>query len=315
MRGLLLFDSRMFIMLLVGLRQTDEDGREECEDVSLDEADQRIEQEHEDRESDREHYRSACGSDAEGCEDEDKECQSDNDHVTTHHIGEKTHAEGSRLGEHTEHLDELHDGEGTLQPDRHIRPEDILPIMLAAEHVGNDEGAERQDESYSDITGKVCTAGEDHDKTYEVHHQDKEEGGEQVGGELGSLLAESSLDGIVIDKIEDHFEEALGAGRCFQAIFAIIATHAEHDEHYQESSDEKSCHILGDREIKGTILAIILTIYKDESIDRSLGRVVIAGSREFSHLSINLSLLLGGKGENLHQLILMSGRLITDDKL
>ena len=183
--------------------------------------------------------------------------------------------------------------------------------MLATEHVGNDEGAERQDKSYSDITGKVCTAGEDHDKTYEVHHQDKEEGCEQVGCELGSLLAESSLDGIVIDKIED----ALGAGRCFQAIFAIIATHAEHDEHYQENSDEKSCHILGDREIKGTILAIILTIYIDESIYRSLGRVVIAGSREFSHLSINLSLLLGGKGENLHQLILMSGRLITDDKL
>ena len=110
-----------------------------------------------------------------------------------HHVGEKTDAECGRLCEDTEHLYHLHDGERELQQQRHIRPEYLFPVMLCSEHVRYDESAERQNQSHSDIAGKIGSSRENHNQTREVHHENEEEHGEKVRRELAGVVTKSRL--------------------------------------------------------------------------------------------------------------------------
>ena len=90
---------------------------------------------------------------------EDNAAEAEYHSVPCHHIGKKTDHQGERLGEDTEELDDGHQGDG-LQENRHVRPEDVLPILLVAKQVDGQKRAERQEEGDVDIARYIRTTRE-----------------------------------------------------------------------------------------------------------------------------------------------------------
>ena len=143
--------------------------------------------------------------------------------MAAHHVGEKTDAESRRLREDSEYLDHLHDREGELQEQRNVRPEDILPIMLRTEDIGDYKSHESKDKCDGDIAGKVRTAGEYHDQSHKVHRQDEEETCEQIWRESTRILSERTFDRVIIYERHEKLHEPQTLARGTEATTVIVS--------------------------------------------------------------------------------------------
>ena len=77
-----------------------EDGTKQRKHIGLDEADQRVEQQHEQRESHRDQRRPGTHAHAKlARENEDERHQHDDHHVAAHHVGKKSDHQRHGLGE------------------------------------------------------------------------------------------------------------------------------------------------------------------------------------------------------------------------
>ena len=146
-------------MLLVGLRQTDEDGREECEDVSLNEGNQNFEQGHENGKEQRYYGSSVSENDILFSEDENNAQETQNDDVSCRDVGKQSHGERKWFGEHSQNLHNRHDRNRELQPPRHSRHiYHVLPILFVAAHVGYHKGKQSQTKRYGNVTRYICSS-------------------------------------------------------------------------------------------------------------------------------------------------------------
>ena len=137
-------------------RQTDEDGREHGEHHCLDEAYQTLEAHHEDAHDDAQcRHRQLYGDSLRGYQEDDTR-DGHRDGMTCHHVGEKSDHQGEWLGEDTYELDHGDDGYRRLEPCGYIGPEDVLPVVLVARELHDDERAEGQEERHGDVTRHVA---------------------------------------------------------------------------------------------------------------------------------------------------------------
>ena len=133
--------------------QADEYGREHGEDHCLDEAYQALEAHHEDAHHHRQHRHRQLYSHRLGCHQEDDAGNGDGNGVTGHHVGEKSDHQGERLREDADELNHGNNGDGRLQPCGHIGPEDVLPVVLVARELHDEERAEGQEERHGEPGG------------------------------------------------------------------------------------------------------------------------------------------------------------------
>ena len=161
--------------------QSDEHGAEHGEHHRLNEAYQTLQAHHEDTHEYTECAHAQLHSNDFSRNEEDDTCNGNGYGVSSHHVSEETDHECEGLGENTHELDDGNDGYRCFQPCWHIRPEDILPIMLIAAELHDDEGAESKEECHGDVTGHVAPTRWEGHQTHHVACEDEEEAGEQVG--------------------------------------------------------------------------------------------------------------------------------------
>ena len=152
----------MFVLLLNVLfvfrlhpRQSDEDGGEHREHHRLDEAHQAFEAHHEDAHDDAQARHGELHGNSLSGHEEDDTRDSHRDGMTGHHVGEKSDHQGEGLGEDTYKLDDGNDGYRRLQPRWHVGPEDVLPVVLVARELHDEEGAEGQEEGHGNVARHI----------------------------------------------------------------------------------------------------------------------------------------------------------------
>ena len=142
--------------------ETDEHGAQQREDVSLDESHQNLKTVHEEHHDDADEVETHTVAHAHRPAEEDHTSEAQDDRVACHHVGKETDHKGKRLGEHAEELDYRHERHRVgLEEEWHIRPENILPVLLVAEEVYGHHRAESQEERDVDVSRYVGTTGED----------------------------------------------------------------------------------------------------------------------------------------------------------
>ena len=192
---------------MLWMRQSDIDAGKHREDVCLQECHEQFEAVHKDKheEADCRHRRShACTYLP---RDEDEARKRDYDRMAAKHVGEKTHHQCERLREDAYNLHDRHQRYGTLHHHRHLWPKYLLPILLVAEDVHEQERQYGQEHRYREVTRHVRAAGEYGQKPYEVRDEDKEEHRQQVGRiRAVVLLAYACLDDIVVDIHDEHLD-------------------------------------------------------------------------------------------------------------
>ena len=127
----------MFLM-----RQSYEHRAKHGEHVGLNEGYEELKTVHEQQHNDAERVESETETNAHRPSEEDDAGETQYDSVSCHHIGEETDHERERFGKDTEQLNHRHYGHWVcLQEERHLRPEDFLPIFLVAEEVDGNHRA------------------------------------------------------------------------------------------------------------------------------------------------------------------------------
>ena len=177
-------------------RQPDEHGRKHREDISLDECDKQFKAVHEYPEYYRHdsHCPSYCRPELR--RDEYHRHDAEDERMSRHYVGKQTDHQGERLCEHAEYLDYY---EYRLQPQRHIRPEDVFPVMPVRGEIRQDECTHGQDESYRYVSRDIRSAGEERHYSHQVVYEDEEEHRQQVRGVFCISRPYGVLDDIIID--------------------------------------------------------------------------------------------------------------------
>ena len=121
------------------LRQTDEDGREQGEDVCLKECDEQFETVHEDGEENGDDSHRPVYEGPHLCRNEDDACKAEDDGVPGHDVGEQTDHQREGFCEDSHEFDKGNDRDRYFEPCGHIGPEDLLPVGAAAEEVYGDD--------------------------------------------------------------------------------------------------------------------------------------------------------------------------------
>ena len=147
------------------MRQSDKVGGQDGEDVCLDERHEQFEAIHEDAEEDA--YSGHRGTHpashlsrhkhhAGQCQDDDMSC---------HDVGKETDSQREGFGEHANELDDGHDGQGCLEEDGHVWPEDALVVALGRKAVDGDESSDGAGHCHCDVACQVCSTREDGDES------------------------------------------------------------------------------------------------------------------------------------------------------
>ena len=147
--------------MVLRMCQSDEDGTQHGEHVSLDECHQELQTVHEEYHDKAEQRQTRAEERVERPSDEDDGGERQDDGMSCHHVGKETDHQRKGLGQNTKQFDEGHDGHGVcLQESRHVGPEDFLPVLLVAEEVDGQHGAQRQEERDVDVTRHVGSTRE-----------------------------------------------------------------------------------------------------------------------------------------------------------
>ena len=92
--------------------------------------------------------------------EEDDAGEAQDDCVSCHHVGKETDHESERLGENAEELDNWHQWHRiSLEEYRHMGPEDVFPILLVAEEVDGNHGADGKEERHVDVARTLAPPG------------------------------------------------------------------------------------------------------------------------------------------------------------
>ena len=178
-----------FLSMMFLVRQSDEHRAEHGEHVGLDEGYQKLKTVHEQQHDDAERVESETEANAHRPSEEDDAGETQYDGMACHHIGEETDHESKRLGEHAEKLNHRHYGHGVgLQEERHLGPEDFLPVFLVAEEVDGYHRTYGKEQGDVDVSCHIGTTGEDRYQTYHIGDEDEEEHREKIGSILLVVL-------------------------------------------------------------------------------------------------------------------------------
>ena len=243
---------------MLGVCQSDEDGTEHGEDISLDEGHQELQTVHEEHHHETEQGQSGAEYRIHGPSDED-DCRKRQDNgVTGHHVGKETDHQREGLGDDTEQFDDRHDSHRiSLQESRHIRPEDLLPVLLVAEQVDGQHRTECQKERDVDVARHIGTTREDRQQPKHIGDEDEEEGRQQVRC-VGTvvLFADGVLDEVVVDRHHQHLHHAYESLRhILGGVVLLVPTGtAEEDTQHDDHDNPYLQHTLGDADIHGRTL-------------------------------------------------------------
>src|SRR5512140_473001 len=196
----------LLVVPVVGEALTDEERGEHREDVRLHEPDEELE--HEDR------HRHRDGADRHplAVQRVDEAEQREDDDVPREHVREETDGEGEGLREEAEDLDRHHDApERPRDAAGEVLQPRAEPHRLDGRVLGDDEGEEREGEGDPEVAGRGRRV---RDEPEQVHEQDEEEGGDEVGDEpLAVLLADVLERDLVPHELHEHLEEVVEPAR------------------------------------------------------------------------------------------------------
>jgi len=171
--------------------------------------------------------------------------------MATHHVCKQTHGKSCGLCEHAEYFNDLHDGYRAFQPYGNIGPEDFFPVVLVGHQVGDKECDYGKNESDGDIAGEVSTAGEYHNQAEKVHRKDKEEYGDEIGGKLAGLGAESRLNDTVVDECDKGFYSTEAFAGSLETIFTMEGSEPEEQASDEKHGNEERGDIFCDGNVEG----------------------------------------------------------------
>ena len=244
------------MMFLMG--KSDEHGTQHREDVSLNEGHQQLQEVHEEEHEDAEGVQAETESDTHRPTEEDHAGETEHHGMACHHVGKETDHQGEGFREDTEKFDERHHWRGIgLQEQRHLRPEDLLPVLLVGEDVDGQHCTQGQEEGDVDVTRHVGTTWEYRDQSDEVTRQDEEEHRQQIGCiRPVMLLSYRRHDQVVVDRHHDHLHETneTTRGSILHVVLLIPAGTAEEDDDEHGHHNPDLQHALRDTQVKGTNL-------------------------------------------------------------
>ena len=172
--------------------------------------------------------------------------------MTCKHIGKKPYHQRQRLHQRTEHFYNREKRERKLQHQRHIRPEDILEIMLRSEQVYHKECEESQDAGHGDIACDIGPSREERYDSEQVVQQYPQENRAQVRGELLIIFTYRVLCHARIYHHDNRFHECCQSLRGFiYSIMPAIPAGCPEDEEYEQCAAYHHCQdILGNRQVQ-----------------------------------------------------------------
>ena len=139
-------------------------------------------------------------------------------------------------------------------------PEDVFPILLVAEEVDGNHGADGKEERHVDVARNVGATREYRKQTENVCREDEEEHREQIRSErLEVLLAYRRLDHIVVDGHDEHLHHSDKSARSLTSLVLTLVPasarkeHSNQNEHYYPYL----CHGLRDAQVERTHLRTI----------------------------------------------------------
>ncbi len=166
-------------------------------------------------------------------------------------VGEKPYHKAERLGEDADDLDRRHQRHRHFKPCRHVRPKNVLPVMLVAEQVDNEECEERQHKRHSDVASDVRSSREERDDSHQVVDEYEEERCQQVRRVPSVVRSYTALDNIVLNHGDKHLHQAYTAfGSLLTGIVPSVPPGgSKHDEQQQRAIDHQTGHVLGDGKV------------------------------------------------------------------
>ena len=185
-------------------------------------------------------------------------------------VGEKPDHQTERFGEHTDDLDRRHQRQRHFQPGRHVRPKNVLPIMLVTEYVDDEEREQRQHEGHGDVAGDVGSSREERHDSHQVVYEYEEERCQQVRRVPFVVLSHAALYDIILDHRHEHLHQAYHAFRSLLTgvVLPVPSGGSKHDEQQQSTVDHQAEHVLRDgkvprphlRAVSGTLDYLILVL-------------------------------------------------------
>ena len=175
--------------------------------------------------------------------------------MTSHNVCKESDHQGERLSENTDELNHGDNGYRHLEPCRHIRPEDILPVVLVARELYDDERTESQEERHGDIASHVSRPWWERNQPHYVTSKDEEEAGQQVGRVLLVALAYSRLDDFIHHIHHEHLNKAYEATRSgVTGLALLVPAGAEQNAAKQDGHiDEHHGNGLRDGEVENRL--------------------------------------------------------------
>ena len=166
-------------------------------------------------------------------------------------VGEKPDHQTERLCEHAYDLDYRHQRQRNLQPGRHIRPENVFPVMLVSEYVDGEEGKQREYQRHRNVASHIGPSGEERHDAHQVVNEYEEECRQQIRRITLVVVAYTILYDVILNHRHQHLEQAHSPpGSLFAGIMLPVPGRAaEHNDQQDKAVDEQTCDILGDRKV------------------------------------------------------------------
>ena len=256
--------------MVLGMSKADEHSREEREDVSLNEGNEDLYEVHEEEHEAAEGVKAETHAGTHCPSEEDDAGKGEDDGVTCHHVGKETDHEGEGLGEDTNDLNDGNQRSGVgLQEERHLGPEDFLPVLFVAEDVDEKHRADGEEERDVDVTRHVSAAREDGEESEDVRRENEEEDREEIRGKLLVMfLADASADDAVMDSHGEHLHHSYESAGCFALLVALTIPssareeYGEHDEDYNPNLDGR----LGEAQVEGALSGAVAEVLENLAV-------------------------------------------------
>ena len=180
--------------------------------------------------------------------EEDQTDQAQDDDVACRDVGKQTYHQGERLNDQAQYF---YRGQYNFDPSRNAwHPEDVLPVVLIAAEVGDQEGQHRQHQRHRQVARYVGTPREEGNQAQQVAEQDEEEQRHNKRLEtLIVLLADHRTRNFIADENKDGLYEGLQAAGCLTRVALVRSRYRQKHDEQQDRGQHHGGYILGDRKI------------------------------------------------------------------
>lgn len=225
--------------------------RKQREHICLDKGDQQFQQSHENSEQDGYNRNGIAQDNVDVTKNEDQADEAQHDDMARSDVGEETDHQDEGLGKDAHEFHQGHEGKGKFKPPGHAGGVvNVLPVVPVANESGNDKGNERHDHRYGDIARKVGSAGEKGNKSDQVVKENEKEQGKQVWHEPFVFMIPDRGSCHIPDKQDDRLQDRLKPFWRMTLPFPVRPGNRDKNNADQDTTDEQSQHILGDRQIQ-----------------------------------------------------------------